>query len=196
MDLRVERVKQLLQSTGALREGHFLLSSGLHSDRYCQCAALFERPDVGRELAWLMADLLKREGLAADVVVAPALGGILWGYSLAGALSVRSLFAERPTGECFEFRRGFELEPGQRVVLAEDVVTTGKSVSELVPLVEASGAEVVAFASVADRSGGEFKPGKPFVSLISLEFKTYKPEECPMCASGSVPVKPGSRAKP
>ncbi len=196
IDLKSERVRQLLESTGAVREGHFLLSSGLHSDRYCQCAALFERPEAGGELAWLMAARLKASGLEADVILAPALGGILWGYALAGALEIRSLFAERPSGEGFELRRGFELAKGSRVILAEDVVTTGKSVSELVPLVEGAGAKVVAFASVVDRSGGTFKPGAPFVSLVELEFQTHKPEECPMCAAGSEPIKPGSRARP
>jgi len=191
-----ERVMQLLASSGAVRAGHFLLSSGLHSDRYCQCAALFEDPRVGNEVAWLMANRLGAAGVAADTVLAPALGGVVWGYALAAAMGARSLFAERPDGTTFGLRRGFELKAGERVLLAEDVVTTGKSVMELVPLVEAAGAVVVGFAAVADRSGGKFAPGAPFHSLVQLDFQTWKPEACPLCAAGGAAVKPGSRAKP
>ncbi len=182
-----------MQQCGALKTGHFQLSSGLHSDRYCQCATLFEHPKLGGQLAELMAKEWGSEKI--DTVLAPALGGVLWGYDLARALGARSLFAERSaaTGEKFTLRRGFALAPGERVLLAEDVVTTGGSIMELVPLVEAAGATVVAFASVADRSGGKFNPGAPFKALVKLEFETYEPSACPMCAARTPIDKPGSR---
>lgn len=186
------RVQTLLEQTGALKSGHFLLSSGLHSDRYCQCASLFEHPAVAAEVASIMAAQLPKS-LRVDVILTPAIGGILWGYELARELNARSLFAERKPGEPFELRRGFALQPGQRVLLAEDVVTTGKSVLELVPLVGAAGGEVVAFASVADRSRGRFRPRQPFFSLITLDFPTWDAAQCPLCRQGIPLTKPGSR---
>ncbi len=202
------RALELLERTGAVKSGHFLLSSGLHSARYCQCAALFEHPALAAELADLLVGQLPSD-LRVDVVMAPALGGILWGYELARALGARgrgpaprSFFAERPTGQGFELRRSFVLNPGDRVLLAEDVVTTGGSVSELVPLVESAGARVAAFAAVADRSRGKFQPHDragarvPFFALVKLDFETYDQSVCPMCREGSPAVKPGSRAAP
>lgn len=188
------RVEHLLQETKALKRGHFLLSSGLHSDRYCQCAALFEQPRIAAEVAALLVGTFPGS-LAADVVLTPAIGGILWGYELARSLNVRSLFAERKPGELFALRRGFELHKGERVLLAEDVITTGKSVMELVPLVEAAGATVVAFAAIADRSRGTFAPTVPVYSLTKLEFQTWPAEGCPLCAQGVAIEKPGSREK-
>lgn len=188
------QVLDLLRGCGALLEGHFLLSSGLHSDRYCQCARLFEDPRRGAEAARALAPALA--GLRADVVLAPALGGILWGYDLARELGVRSLFAERTDGRAFSLRRGFALAAGERVLLAEDVVTTGKSVDELAPLVAEAGARIVGVASVVDRSGGAYRApgGAPFHYLARLDFQTWAPGDCPLCAAGSKPVKPGSRA--
>lgn len=182
-----------MQQCGALKSGHFQLSSGLHSDRYCQCATLFEHPKLGAQLAELMAK--EWGGETIDTVLSPALGGVLWGYDLARALGARSLFAERngATGEKFVLRRGFAMSPGERVLLAEDVVTTGGSIMELVPLVEEAGARVVGFAAVADRSGGRFAPGAPFRALAKLDFETYQPAGCPMCRAGTPIDKPGSR---
>lgn len=194
------RAMELLERTGAVKTGHFLLSSGLHSGKYCQCAALFEQPAVAEEMAALMVAQIP-VSVGVDVVLAPALGGVLWGYELARALgtarksAVRSYFAERQTGEPFAIRRSFVLNPGDRVLLAEDVVTTGGSVSELVPLVRAAGATVAAFAAVADRSKGKFAPESPFYSLVKLDFETYEPSSCPLCREGTPAVKPGSRAK-
>lgn len=183
-----------LEDVGALKTGHFLLSSGLHSDRYCQCATLFEHPEVGGRVARWMASRLGT--LQVDTVLAPALGGVLWGYDLARVLGVRSLFAERDSGQPFTLRRGFSLHPGERVLLAEDVVTTGKSVMELMPLVDAAGAQAVGFAAVVDRSGGKFSPpkGVPLFALANLDFQTYDPANCPLCRQGIPAVKPGSRA--
>ena len=187
------RTEELLAQTGALKTGHFLLSSGLHSDRYCQCAALFEQPRVAEELTHLMGSVLPKD-LGVQTVLTPAIGGILWGYELAKLLGAKSLFAEREPGGPFMLRRGFFLEKGERVLLAEDVVTTGKSVQELLPLIEAAGAVVVGYAAIADRSAGKFQPAQPFWALARLDFKTYKAEDCPMCAAGGKAVKPGSRA--
>lgn len=189
-------VLAMLERAGALKRGHFLLSSGLHSDRYCQCATLFEHPEIGDQAArWIAA---KIGTLEIDTVLAPALGGVLWGYDLARVLGVRSLFAEREAGKPFTLRRGFALQPGERVLLAEDVVTTGKSVSELLPIVEAAGAKAVGFAAVVDRSGGNFQPpnGIPLFSLVKLDFQTYEPSNCPLCKQGIPAEKPGSRALP
>ncbi|MCA9312228.1 MAG: orotate phosphoribosyltransferase [Phycisphaerales bacterium] len=185
------RVEALLEETHALRTGKFVLSSGKHSNRYCQCATLFERPAMGREVAARMADLLRARGVEADAVVAPALGGVLWGYELAAALERRSLFVERKDG-VFEMRRGFALHPGERVLLAEDVITTGKSVEEVIPIVKAAGAEVVGFASIVDRSRGGFAPaGIPVYALVELAFDVWDPSESPFAADEV--ERPGSR---
>jgi orotate phosphoribosyltransferase len=195
----VARAHQLLDQTGAVKTGHFLLSSGLHSGKYCQCAALFEHPKVAAEMADMLVAALPAS-IEVDVVLAPALGGILWGYEVARALTsargrpVRSYFAERQSGEPFALRRSFALNAGERVLLAEDVVTTGGSVMELMPLIEAAGAKAVAFAAVADRSKGKFQPPAPLFSLVKLDFETYDPASCPLCAAGTKAVKPGSRA--
>jgi len=186
-------IEDALRSCGALKSGHFLLSSGLHSDSYCQCAALFERPEIASRLAEIMRAHLAGS-FAIDTVLAPALGGVLWGYQLARALCVRSLFAERKAGEAFELRRGFHLKPGERVLLAEDVITTGKSVSEMVPIVEGAGAVVVGYAAVADRSKGAFEPGPPVFALAQLDFQTYEANDIPESLAAIPIEKPGSRA--
>lgn len=190
----------ILEEAGALKRGHFQLSSGLHSDRYCQCAALFERPDLASQLAETLGARIASV-TTPDVVLAPALGGILWGYELARALGaisgrpVRSLFAERSDGGRFELRRGFAIHPGERVLLAEDVVTTGGSVLELAPLIERAGGAIAGFAVVADRSRGGFDPGpsRPVFALTTLDFQTWDPASCPMCAKRLPIDKPGSR---
>ena len=193
-------VEQLFVDHGALLKGHFLLSSGLHSGKYCQCAALFEHPQVAAEMSDILVQSLP-SSIEVDVVLAPALGGILWGYEVARALTaargkpVRSYFAERQTGDPFALRRSFVLNDGERVLLAEDVVTTGGSVMELMPLLDVAGAKAVAFAAVADRSKGKFQPPAPLFSLVKLDFETYDPASCPLCAAGSKAVKPGSRAE-
>ncbi len=188
-----QEVLRVLEQSGALRTGHFLLSSGLHSERYCQCATLFEFPDLGGRVAGLMASQLGANA-AVDTVLAPALGGVIWGYELARALGARSLFAEREAGQPFTLRRGFALREGERVLLAEDVITTGKSVQEVAPLVERAGATVVGYAAVVDRSQGRFQPGVPVHALARLNFEVYEPAACPLCREGRPVEKPGSRA--
>lgn len=190
-----ERILQLLRQTGALREGHFVLSSGLHSDRYCQCARLFDDPRLGAMAADMMAERIRGAGIEASLVVAPALGGILWGYDLARALGVRSAFAERKPGEPFALRRGFSIARGERVILAEDVITTGGSIAEVARLVEAIGGEVAAYCCVADRSLGAFRPGPPVLSLVQLEFQTFEAEAIPEWLAARPIEKPGSRVQ-
>lgn len=193
------RVIALLEESGALRTGHFILSSGLHSDRYCQCASLFESPARGAELADLFVAQLPREH-RPEIVLAPALGGVLWGYDLARAFEVRSMFAERAPGSGgFALRRGFTIPEGSRVLLAEDVVTTGGSVRELIPIVERAGAEVVAIGAVVDRSSGAFPSvceelGLSFLALCRLDIPTYEAHALPEHLAGLPAVKPGSRA--
>ena len=192
-----KEVTGLLEQTGALKTGHFVLSSGLHSDRYCQCAALFERPEVGARVAELMAQSLPRD-LRVDVVLAPALGGVLWGYDLARALRARSVFAEREgSARTFALRRGFQIAQGQRVLLAEDVITTGGSILEVAPLAEAAGATIVGVAAVVDRSGGASRTSLgsrwPVWSLVELGFRTYEADKVPPDLAAIPVQKPGSR---
>ena len=186
-----QETKGLLERSGALREGHFLLSSGAHSDRYCQCAKALEQPTDAEALARLMARVIDGS-VEADVVLAPALGGVVWGFALAGEIGARSVFAERADGETFSLRRGFEIRVGERVLLAEDVVTTGGSVMKLVPLVEHAGARVVGIATIVDRSRGTFDPGHEVFALARLGFETYAAGDCPLCRTGSTAEKPGS----
>lgn len=188
--LDAQEILSLLRSTGALLEGHFILTSGRHSDRYVQCALLLQYPNkaalVGRELAGLLARY------EPQVVVGPALGGILVAHEVARALNVRGLFAERKEGR-MQLRRGFTISPGERVVVVEDVVTTGGSVREVMDVVEACGGRVVAVGALVDRSGGKVSFGVPFVSLLAVEMASYEAASCPLCAAGIPAVKPGSR---
>lgn len=180
-----------MQSAGAYLEGHFRLTSGLHSPRYLQCAVYLAEPAraeaAGRQLAARM------KGCAAQVVLAPALGGIVIGHEVARALAVPFLFTERADGE-MTLRRGFAVEPGWRVLVVEDVVTTGGSTREVMEVARRQGGVVVGVASMVNRSGQEnpFAP-LPYAALLTVEVPTYPPESCPLCATGVPVVKPGSR---
>jgi len=190
---RAERLEAMLEQCGALRRGHFLLSSGLHSPAYVQCALLLEEPRRAREVGQaLAADLARLEPAS---VLAPALGGVIIGHEVAAALGVPFRFAERD-GEKLALRRGFALPAGERVVVIEDVVTTGKSTLETAALAEAAGACVVGIGSIIDRSGGRHGFAAPYAALLSLDLPTYPPDACPLCAGGSTAVKPGSRPQP
>ncbi len=191
--LKAAEIADVFRRTGAFLEGHFILSSGLHSPNYMQCAKVLQHPEHGERFAKALAH--KLESLKPTVVLAPALGGILVGYELARALRVRSIFAERVEG-VMSLRRGQELSKGDRVVLCEDVVTTGKSIKEVEALCLEVGAEVVAMAAIVDRSGGKWALSKPLTSLLSMELVTHDPANCPLCKSGSPAVKPGSRPMP
>ena len=181
---------EVLEGAGALLRGHFQLSSGLHSPEYFQCAKLLELPRVAERIARALAGTCS--SLGADTVLSPALGGIIIGYELSRQLGLRNIFAERPAGG-FELRRGFELRPGERVLLAENVVTTGGSVEEVARLARNLGAVVAGYALVVDRSSGRFAPGQPVVAFAAAEAQVFEPAECPLCAAGTAAVKPGSR---
>ncbi|TDA66896.1 MAG: orotate phosphoribosyltransferase [Clostridia bacterium] len=190
--LTPESIWRIFTSCQALRQGHFLLSSGRHSDQYVQCAQVLQHPEYAELLGREIADRLGVNRVEA--VVGPALGGILVAHEVARVLGARAMFAERVDGS-LTLRRSFSLEEGERVVVVEDVLTTGGSIQELMALVRGCGAEVVAAAALVDRSGGKVDLGVPAVTLISVSFATYRPEECPLCRQGLPVEKPGSRAQ-
>jgi orotate phosphoribosyltransferase len=194
--MQVEEVLAEFRASQALLEGHFLLSSGRHSGHYLQCARVLMNPARAGRLATALAAAIPAD-LRAQLtkVVAPAMGGVIIGHEMGRALHLDAMFVERPTGT-FELRRGFALEPGDKVLMVEDVVTTGLSSREAIKAIEAAGGEVIAAAALVDRSGGTVDLGVPFTALIALNFPTYAPDEVPE-ALAAVPVtKPGSRAKP
>ncbi|MDD5657796.1 MAG: orotate phosphoribosyltransferase [Elusimicrobia bacterium] len=182
----------LLAETGAMLEGHFLLSSGLHSDRYLQCALLLAHPEHARRLG---RDLARLQPVRPDLVVSPALGGIVIGHEVARALGVRAFFAERQNG-AMTLRRGFSLAPGEKVVVVEDVVTTGKSTGEVVALLQGLGARVVGALSIVCRSAAPPPLGVPLASLIHMPLTAVPAESCTLCRQGRPLVKPGSRTEP
>ena len=182
---------KIFKKENAYLTGHFLLSSGLHSPNYVQCALVLQKPWVAEKLCKELAKTLKKHRF--DAVIGPALGGVLVSYEMGRALKVRSLFAERVDGS-FMLRRGFSLRRNERVLVVEDVVTTGKSIYEVIDLVEQKGARVEAVASLVDRSDGVAIFAQDFYSLLKINIKTYRPEVCPLCRERKVPLlKPGSR---
>ena len=178
----------MLKETGALLEGHFLLSSGKHSDGYVQCAKLLMYPNKAEAAVRLIVDKLK--DIDFDIVVGPAMGGIIVSYELGRQTGKPSIFVEREDG-AMKLRRGFTLEKGQRVLIAEDVVTTGKSSYEAIKVVEDFGGEIVGIGCIVDRSSGDIK--YPIYSGVKLNINTYEKEECPLCKENIPIVKPGSR---
>ncbi len=178
------------KDTEALLNGHFLLSSGRHSERYMQCAKLLQYPDVATKIAEGIANHFEPKNITC--VIGPAMGGIIIAYKVAEALGVRSVFGEREAGRMC-LRRGFELKAGERVLVVEDVVTTGKSVKELLDVIKKENVDIAGVASIIDRSGGKVDFGVEFFSLAPIEIKTYQPDECPLCAKNIPVVKPGSR---
>ncbi len=192
-------VLDIFREYGALLEGHFVLSSGLHSDRYIQCARVLEHPRVAERLGAALAEKFRTTGGTA--VIAPALGGILVAHEVARALGVRALFTERQEG-AMTLRRGFELAPAEPVLVVEDVITTGLSTRETIACVEHAGGRVLAAGSLVDRSGGSAQladsSGAPLrrASLATLRVENYSPDACPLCRSGLPAIKPGSRTKP
>ena len=191
-----EHFEDLLRRTGALLEGHFVLTSGLHSSHYIQCARTLQYPKHAEALGGCLAD--KFQDYEVDAVVSPAVGGLIIGHETARTLGVRralnlpALFGERENGT-MALRRGFDLQPGERVLIVEDVITTGGSVRELIRLVQASEATVVGVAAILDRSGGQVDLGVLLRTLLTMRVPTYEPEACPLCQQGGSPMKPGSR---
>ncbi|MGC9350821.1 MAG: orotate phosphoribosyltransferase [Sulfurovum sp.] len=200
-------VEQAYKDANALLEGHFLLASGNHSSRYLQSAKVLEYPKKAAELTDALAAMIKEAGIEVDTVCAPALGGVLAGYELARSLDVRSIFVEKDGEGGMELRRGFDIAKGEKVIICEDIITTGGSALKAAKAIEALGGKVVAFASLANRgfchrvgSDVEAKPecklpgDIPFFALGDFTFEIYTPEECPLCKSGeSEAIKPGSK---
>ena len=198
-------IEQIYRDANAFLEGHFKLSSGKHSQFYLQSAKVLERPDVAAKLADELAKNIKAAGIQVDTVCSPALGGILAGYELARALGVRFIFTERVEGE-MTLRRGFNVDKGEKIIVCEDIITTGGSALESAKCVESGGAQVVAYAALANRgfckregTGKTAKAecklpaGLPFFALEDFEFEIYDPNDCPLCKDGSEAIKPGSR---
>jgi orotate phosphoribosyltransferase len=183
---------QIFRDHQALLEGHFILSSGLHSDRYIQCALVLQYPRVAEQLCSALAAQLN--ALGASVVVAPALGGVLVAHEVARALGIRALFTERQDGN-MALRRGFSLTEGEPALVVEDVVTTGGSTRETMNCVRQAGGRILGAGALIDRSGGTADLGVPKAALVTLSVQNYEPARCPLCKSGIPAVKPGSRIK-
>ena len=188
-----DEILDLFRRSGALLEGHFRLTSGLHSSGYLQCALVLSQPESAEALGRALADRVRH--VRPTVVLSPAIGGIVIGQEVGRALGVRALFAERQDGQ-LTLRRGFILSERDRVLVVEDVLTTGGSTRETMEVARAAGAQVVGAASIVNRSGGPVKLGGfdvPFESLLDYSLPTYEPDKCPLCAQGLPVVKPGSR---
>jgi len=185
-----DELLDLYRRSGALLEGHFRLTSGLHSAGYLQCALVLQYPRHAETLARAIAE--RARAWRPTVVLSPALGGVVIGQEVGRALGVRAIFAERQDG-VLTLRRGFMLSPGDRVLVVEDVLTTGGSTRETMQVATAAGGHVVGAASIVDRSGGRTELSVPFHALLEIDLPTYEPDACPLCAKGLPVVKPGSR---
>jgi orotate phosphoribosyltransferase len=184
-------VSRIFQETGALLSGHFLLTSGLHSEKYLQCAKVLQWPHYAEACGKALAGYVAAE--KPQVVISPAIGGIVIGQEVGRALGCRAIFAERENG-ALRLRRGFSIEPGELAVVVEDVITTGGSTLETMEVVQAHGGKVLNALSVVDRSGGESVLDNRYYSLWTLNIPTFNAASCPLCKAGSSPTKPGSRA--
>ena len=182
-------VEQLFVDNGALLKGHFLLSSGLHSDRYLQCALVLAQPGAAEQLGKALA---AKSAAKPDLVLSPAMGGLMIGHEVARAFGVRHYFTERVDG-VVQLRRGFALKPGEKVIVVEDVVTTGKSTKEVFEVIRASGANVIGALSIIDRTDGALDLQAPYSALWKVSIKAWKAGECPLCKTGIPAIKPGSR---
>ncbi|NQT46667.1 MAG: orotate phosphoribosyltransferase [Candidatus Omnitrophica bacterium] len=180
----------LFKKTEALLEGHFRLSSGLHSPKYLQCARVLQYPEYSQKLCAELA--AKFKDVTIDVVVAPAIGGIVVSYEMARALGARSIFCEREEGK-MRLRRGFAITKGEKALIVEDVITTGGSTKEVIEVAKNAGADIIGIASLVDRSGGKADFGLRFEALIKIDVPTYDPADCPLCKEGIAITKPGSR---
>ncbi|WFA08164.1 orotate phosphoribosyltransferase [Tissierella sp. Yu-01] len=186
-----ERVEEILKEIDVLQEGHFLLTSGRHSNEYMQCARILEYPEFTAELSSIIFEVFKDDKI--DVVIGPAMGGVIFAYELARQLGVKNLFAEREDGKMI-LRRGFSMPKGARVLIAEDVITTGGSVREVMEIIEEQGAKLVGVAVLIDRSNGKIDFGCKLQAAYTTEVVSYEPEACPICKEAKIPlIKPGSR---
>ena len=190
MKEKQEGILDLLKQTGAMREGHFRLSSGLHSGRYIQCALLLQHPEFAGRVGEALARLV--EGMEIDLVIGPALGGIVLSQEVARALGKRAIFAERAP-EVFALRRGFAISAGEKALVVEDVTTTGASVKGVIDFVKKQEGLVAAVGAIVDRSTGSLDFGVPSFSLVRMKVETFPPDDCPLCREGIPSEKPGSR---
>lgn len=189
-----ERIEEVLKQAGVLLEGHFLLTSGRHSNRYLQCAKIFRNTKYSEELCAALAEQYKDDQV--ELVIGPAMGAVQMAYEVSRHLHVENFFTERDENGAMVLRRGFAIEEGQRVLVVEDVVTTGGSVREVIDLVNKAGGVVVGVGSIVDRTGGNIDFGVPFRAVYSASVQSWDADECPLCKEGkSEPYKPGSRKK-
>ncbi|WP_411678181.1 orotate phosphoribosyltransferase [Caproicibacter sp.] len=187
-----ERALELFNEAGVLLEGHFKLTSGRHSNRYLQCAKIFQNTKYSEELCAALAEKYKSEGV--EIVIGPAMGAVQMAYEVSRALGCENFFTERGEDGKMTLRRGFAVTPGQRILVVEDVVTTGGSVREVIELIRKSGGVVAGVGSIVDRTGGKIDFGVPYQAVVSLEVESWEPQDCPLCKAGApAPVKPGSR---
>ena len=187
-----DRVMEILKEAGVLLEGHFKLTSGRHSNKYLQCAKIFRNTKYSEELCAALAEQYKEDGV--QVVIGPAMGAVQMAYEVSRPLQCENFFTERDEDGKMALRRGFVVQPGEKVLVVEDVVTTGGSVREVIDLVKAAGGIVVGVGSIVDRTGGKIDFGVPFRAVISVDVESWEPEDCPLCRAGApAPVKPGSR---
>ncbi len=186
----MNQILEHFRETDALLDGHFILSSGLHSPKYLQCALALQYPSDAAKFGKAIAEHFTDANI--ETVASPAIGGLIIGYEVAKALNVRFVWTERENG-VMTLRRGFSVKENERILVVEDVITTGGSTRECIEALETRGAKIVGAASIIDRSGGAADVGIPRIALVSLEVPSYKPEDCPLCARGDVAVKPGSR---
>jgi len=190
--LSLEESLKILKRTNALIEGHFILSSGLHSSKYVQCAQLMSNPNDAVKICQSLASKIKKELTDFDIILSPAMGGIIVGYELGKILDKKTIFSERVDGE-FKLRRDFKIEKGNKVLIVEDVITTGKSSLECSKLVSSNNAEIIGYACIIDRSNGQSNIKDKIISQVKLNIPTYKKENLPKELQSINPVKPGSR---
>ena len=188
----MEKTIELLKKSNALLEGHFILSSGKHSDKYVQCAKLIQNPKYCEEVAKIIAEKVKEAGIKVDLCVGPAMGGIIIAYEVARALGVDAIFTERENNE-MTLRRGFEIKEGQKVIIVEDVITTGKSSFETVDVIKTHGGDVVALTSIVNRSHVDEINGLPIISAVKIEVNAWDPDDIPDDLKNIPAIKPGSR---
>ena len=190
MQIKEIALIDIFKKTGAILSGHFKLSSGLHSGQYLQCALVLQHPQHAKRLGGAIADKFKDSGITC--VAGPALGGIIIAHEAAEALKVRCVFGEREGGK-MTLRRGFKLSPRDKVLVVEDVITTGGSIKELIEVVKKNGAGVIGIGAIVDRSSGKIDLACDFRPLVRFDIKTFDPAECPLCREGAPATKPGSR---
>ncbi|MFH1837026.1 MAG: orotate phosphoribosyltransferase [Candidatus Omnitrophota bacterium] len=187
-----KEIIEIFSRANAYKQGHFKLSSGLHSGAYLQCALVLSQPLIAKKLCTILSEKFRDD--LPDVVIGPAMGGIVFAYEMARILKTRAVFSERDERGKMTLRRGFNISPGSKVLIAEDVLTTGGSVKEVIALLKEDGIEPIAIVSLVDRSGGKLDfGGIKYKSLLKLDIPSFKEEECPLCQEGLPIIKPGSR---